>query len=64
LEKVLKDARAHGFAGVEFESRLAVAELEKKSGHSATSRTELTALESSARSKGFGLMARKAAATR
>jgi hypothetical protein len=37
---------------------------EKKSGHSATSRTELTALESSARSKGFGPMARKAAATR
>jgi tetratricopeptide (TPR) repeat protein len=64
LEKVLKDARAHGFAGVEFEARLAAAELEKKSGHSATSRTELTALESSARSKGFGLMARKAAATR
>jgi ATP/maltotriose-dependent transcriptional regulator MalT len=63
LEKILKDAREHSFAGVEFEARLALAELEKKSGHGAASRTELTALESSARSKGFGLMARKAAAT-
>jgi eukaryotic-like serine/threonine-protein kinase len=64
LEKLLKQARAYQFAGVEFEARLALAELEKKSGHDAASRTELTALESSARSKGFGLMARKAAATR
>ena len=64
LEQVLKEARLYQFAGVEFEARLALAELEKKSGHDAASRTELTALESSARSKGFGLMARKAAATR
>jgi DNA-binding winged helix-turn-helix (wHTH) protein/tetratricopeptide (TPR) repeat protein len=64
LAKILKDAHAHGFAGIEFEARLALAELEKKSGHDAASRTELTALESSARSKGFGLMARKAAANR
>ena len=64
LEKILKDARDHGFAGVEFEARLALAELEKKSGHVSASRTELAALESSARSKGFGLVARKAAATR
>ena len=64
LEKILKDARDHGFAGIEFEARLALAELEKKSGHVSASRTELAALESSARSKGFGLMARKAAATR
>jgi len=64
LEQILKDARDHGFAGVEFEARLALAELEKKSGHEAASRTELIALESGARSKGFGLVARKAAATR
>ncbi len=64
LEKILKEARAYEFAGVEFEARLALAELEKKSGHVSASRTELAALESSARSKGFGLMARKAAATR
>ena len=64
LEKILKDARDHGFAGVEFETRLALAELEKKSGHEAASRTELSSLETSARSKGFGLVARKAAATR
>lgn len=64
LEKILKEARTYEFAGVEFEARLALAELEKKSGHVSAPRTELAALESIARSKGFGLMARKAAATR
>lgn len=63
-EKVLRDAREHGFVGVQFEARLALAEWEKKTGHDAAARIELAALESSARSKGFGLMARKAAAAR
>ena len=31
LEKILKEARTYQFAGVEFEARLALAELEKKS---------------------------------
>jgi hypothetical protein len=44
---MLEDARANGFAGVEFETRLSLAELEKESEHSVASRTELTALESS-----------------
>ena len=63
-EKVLRDAREHGFVGVQFEARLVLAEWEKKTGHDAAARIELAALESSARSKGFGLMARKAAAAR
>jgi DNA-binding winged helix-turn-helix (wHTH) protein/tetratricopeptide (TPR) repeat protein len=63
-EKVLRDAREHGFVGVQFEARLALAEWRKKTGHDAAARIELAALESSARSKGFGLMARKAAAVR
>jgi hypothetical protein len=36
----------------------------KSQGHGTATRTELTALESSARSKGFGLMTRRAAVTR
>ncbi len=63
-EKVLREAREHGFVGVEFEARLALAEWEKKTGHDAAARNELAALEYSARSKGFGLIARKAAAAR
>ena len=64
MEKILGDARKHGFVGVEFEARLVLAEWEKKSGHDSAARAELAALESSARSKGFGLVARKAAAAR
>ena len=60
--KILKDAREHGFVGVEFEARLVLAEWEKKTGHDSAARIELAALESSARSKRFGLAARKAAA--
>jgi hypothetical protein len=63
-EKVLRDAREHGFVGVQFEARLALAQWEKKTGHDAAARNELAALEYSARSKGFGLIARKAAAAR
>ena len=63
-EKVLRDAREHGFVGVEFQARLMLAEGQKKSGHDSAARTELAALESNARSKGFGLIARKAAAAR
>ena len=63
-ERVLRDAREHGFVGVEFEARLVLAEWEKKTGHDSAARIELATLESSARSKGFGLMARKAAAAR
>ncbi|MGC2181910.1 MAG: tetratricopeptide repeat protein, partial [Terriglobales bacterium] len=64
VEEILDEARKQGFVGVEFEARLVLAEWEKKSGHDSAARTELAALESSARSKGFGLVARKAAAAR
>ncbi len=64
VEEILAEARKRGFVGVEFEARLVLAEWEKKSGHDAAARTELAALESSAHSKGFGLVARKAAAAR
>lgn len=64
VEKILDEARKRGFVGVEFEARLVLAEWEKKSGDDAAARTELAGLENSARSRGFGLVARKAAAAR
>jgi DNA-binding winged helix-turn-helix (wHTH) protein/tetratricopeptide (TPR) repeat protein/TolB-like protein len=63
-EQVLKDARRHGYLGVEFEARLALAELDNKSGHGAAAQAQLTSLERAANAKGFGLIARKAAAAR
>jgi eukaryotic-like serine/threonine-protein kinase len=64
LERALKDARAHGFVGVEFEAMLVMADLEKRSGHAGNAREELASLERAARDKGFMLVARKAAAAR
>jgi hypothetical protein len=64
LEKILKEARAHGLVDIELEALLAAAELEKRSGHAATAQAQLASLERSAREKGFGLVARKAAAAR
>ena len=63
-EKVLRDAREHGFVGVEFQARLVLAEWEKNRDTTRRRELELAALESNARSKGFGLIARKAAAAR
>ena len=64
LERVLRDARAHGFVGIEFEAMLAAADLEKRSGHTALAQAQLASLERAARDKGFVLVARKAAAAR
>jgi len=64
LQQSLRQARAHSFAGMELEARLAAAELEKRSGHMAIAREQLTSLENAARGKGFVLVARKAAAAR
>jgi len=62
LERILKEASGHRFIGMEMEARLALAELEKKSGHHARAQTQLTSLEKAANAKGYGLIARKAAA--
>jgi DNA-binding winged helix-turn-helix (wHTH) protein/TolB-like protein len=64
LQQILRQARAHGFAGMELEALLATAELEKLSGHVALAREHLASLEKAARGKGFVLVARKAAAAR
>ena len=62
LDKVLKAARSHGLVGLELETRLAAAELEKRIGHGATAQTQLALLQRTARAQGFGLLARKAGA--
>ena len=64
LQKILSQARAHSFAGMELEAMLAAAELEKRSGNTAKAREQLASLENPARGKGFLLIARKAAAAR
>jgi DNA-binding winged helix-turn-helix (wHTH) protein/tetratricopeptide (TPR) repeat protein len=64
LEGALRDARAHGFVGIEFEAMLGVADLEKRSGHADLAREQLTTLQRAARERGFMLVARKAAAAR
>jgi ATP/maltotriose-dependent transcriptional regulator MalT len=64
IEKTLQAARAHGYAGLEFEARLAFAQLEKKLGHAAAAQSQFAVLATSATAKGFGLVARKAAASR
>jgi len=64
LEQILKEARGRRFMGMEMETRLALAELENKSGHQATAQAQLISLEKAANAKGYGLIARKAAAAR
>jgi DNA-binding winged helix-turn-helix (wHTH) protein/tetratricopeptide (TPR) repeat protein len=64
LEQVLKEARAHDLVGIELDSMLAVASMEKSSGHAAIAQSQLASLERTAREKGFGLIARKAASAR
>jgi tetratricopeptide (TPR) repeat protein len=62
LEAVRAKARKDGRLGVEFEARLALGEVELLSGHSAAGRSRLEDLEREAITRGFGLVARKAAA--
>ncbi len=64
VDRALRDARAHGFVGIEFDAMLVTADLEKRSGHGAIAREQLASLERAAREKGFMLVARKAAAAR
>ena len=64
LERTLQSAHAHHLLGVEFETRLALAELKKKLGQSAGAQADLVALEKFARDKGFGLIAGQALSIR
>ncbi len=64
LDAVLREAKAHNLAQPQYEAQLAVAELEKLSGHTAVANDQFTKLEKSARAGGYELIARKASAGR
>jgi eukaryotic-like serine/threonine-protein kinase len=60
LERTLQSAHSHKLLEIELETRLAMGVLKGKSGQLASARAELLALETTARSDGFGLIASKA----
>ena len=64
LNQVLSDAHQKGLTVIELKARLALAQLEDKSGKAEAAQTHLLALERTARAKGLNLIAQKAAATR
>jgi serine/threonine protein kinase/tetratricopeptide (TPR) repeat protein len=64
LASLVSQAKKSDYVGEEFDARLAIAEIELKAGATASARSHLTALEKEARTKGFGLVAQKAAALR
>jgi len=60
LESTLAIAMQHGYLGYVFATRLALGELENKSGAAVEGRARLAAVANEADAKGFGLVARKA----
>jgi DNA-binding winged helix-turn-helix (wHTH) protein/tetratricopeptide (TPR) repeat protein len=64
LQHILERAHTHHLLGVELETRLALAELKKKSGQSVEAQADLIALEKVAHDKGFGVIAGKALSLR
>ena len=64
LQKTLRSAHSHQFLELEFETRLAMAELRNRAGHSVAARAEWLSLENAARRNGFGLIASKALSLR
>jgi tetratricopeptide (TPR) repeat protein len=61
LQATLAEARRHGFLLRQFEARLALGQIEMKSGRAAAGRSRLALLEKDAKAAGFPLIARKAA---
>ena len=64
LAAVIAKSRELGYAGIELDARLALAEIEMKAGQTTSGRAHLSAIEADAKAKGYSLVARKAAATR
>jgi hypothetical protein len=62
LVKVVEETRRSGFRELQLRARLALGETEMKSQNPASGRAELASLEREATSKGFHLIAHKAAA--
>jgi tetratricopeptide (TPR) repeat protein len=62
LESILREAAKGGLVGLELEARLALGEIELKSGKIPAGRARLQSLEKDASARGFRLIARKSAA--
>jgi hypothetical protein len=60
LLRILHSAHSHQLLELEFETRLAIAELRNRAGQSVAARAESLSLENAARKNGFGLIASKA----
>ena len=60
FERVAGDAHRYGFVGLQFAEAFALAEFASKTKNDAQAQIEFHALQKSAGSKGFGLIARKA----
>jgi tetratricopeptide (TPR) repeat protein len=60
FQRVAGDAHRYGFVGIELSDELAMGELANKTKHRAQAQLQLHALQKSATSRGFGLIARKA----
>jgi hypothetical protein len=60
FQRVAGDAHRYGFVGLQFADDLALAEFASKTKHGSRAQMEFRALQKSASSKGFGLIARKA----
>jgi tetratricopeptide (TPR) repeat protein len=59
LEALLTEAKKYGYLGYEYRARLALGEVEMKSGKATARRARLAALDKEATSTGFLLIARK-----
>ena len=64
LQATIGESRNSGFAALELEARLALGEMETKARNLTAGRATLASVEKDAKSKGFLLIARKAAAAR
>jgi tetratricopeptide (TPR) repeat protein len=64
LAAIMTKSRELGYQGIELDARLALAEIEMKTGQITAGRAYLTVIESDAKAKGYNLIARKAATAR
>ena len=64
LAAIITKSRELGYMGIELDARLALAEIEMKTGQITAGRAHLIAIESDAKAKGYNLIARKAAIAR
>jgi DNA-binding winged helix-turn-helix (wHTH) protein/tetratricopeptide (TPR) repeat protein len=64
LAAIIGKAREMQYQGVELDARLALAEIEMKTGETVSGRAHLAAIEADAKAKGYNLVARKAATAR